>query len=373
MKCFAYTDESGNSGLQLFGNEQDTFWTGTLVSFSDLDIKYRTFHRELLETVGCDELHGSQLGLGRIEKIAGRLSWFIREKKLQFSFVRVFKPYLATTKMFDLVFDSGNNPAVPPHAYGVRQLRLINLLHFAQLLTKDDLNEFWHIFQAQDAQKYGLLLGEIRDRVDATPYDRRSKQILKESLDWGSKNPKAVLDAFGPGDSPNFVAFTALFDHLHELHKRYGYTIGRFVHDEQDQFVPHFKEAFEFLTKFHGETHPLAVISDVAPIGSFDCALEVRSSESSFGLQLVDVCMWLSKRVLEKGDKPHGQCAVLLETLVEQSFIKDYDFQMLLREVQSGTDFLYQREYTEEQLAEAKKTIDQLEDRRKQRLLESTR
>ena len=33
MRCFAYADESGNSGLRLFGDKQDTFWTGTLIAF----------------------------------------------------------------------------------------------------------------------------------------------------------------------------------------------------------------------------------------------------------------------------------------------------------------------------------------------------
>ena len=39
MRCNAYADESGNSGLKLFGDQQDTFWTGTLVSFADVDRK----------------------------------------------------------------------------------------------------------------------------------------------------------------------------------------------------------------------------------------------------------------------------------------------------------------------------------------------
>jgi len=133
MKCFAYAVESGNTGLRLFGDQQDSFWAGTLISFANLDRRYATFHRELLELAGKSELHGNELGFGRIERIAGRLAWFIREKKIQFSFFRIFKPYLATSKMFDLAFDSGVNPAVPPQAYAVRQLRLINLLHFAQL------------------------------------------------------------------------------------------------------------------------------------------------------------------------------------------------------------------------------------------------
>jgi len=369
--CFAYTDESGNSGLQLFGNDQDTFWTGTLTSLSDLDTKYKSFHKELLDAVEKKELHGNELGFGRIEKIAGRLAWFIREKKLQFCFVRVFKPYLATTKMFDLAFDSGHNPAVPNHAYGVRVLRLLNLLHFSQLLDADDLIEFWELFQAQDAPRFGVLLAKIRDRVKNTPYDARSIQILTESLDWASKHPTAVLDPFSEGDSPNFVAFTALFEYLHELHKEHGHTISRFVHDQQDQFVPHFNEAFDYLTKFHGTDHPYSFISDIEPIESFKCPMEVRSSTTSFGLQLVDLCMWFMKRVIEKDDEPRGDCIALFEALLERSYIKDYDFEMLIREVQAGADFAASADLSEEKLAEGKKILAQLEESRKKRLHES--
>ncbi|MDE1154410.1 MAG: DUF3800 domain-containing protein [Acidobacteriaceae bacterium] len=369
MRCFAYADESGNSGLRLFGDKQDTFWTGTLIGFSDLDTKYATFHRELVTLSGKEELHGNELGFGRIEKIAGRLAAFIREKKLRFSFVRIFKPYLATTKMFDLAFDSGVNPAVPPQSYAVRHLRLINLLHFSQLLTTSDLNEFWSLFEAQSPDRFGKLLADVRDRVKHTPYDKRSVQILTESLDWASKHPAEVLDPFGERDSPNFVAFTALFDALHSFHRETGHTIGSFVHDEQDQFVPKFVEAFDLISKFQGdETGPLSMASDISPIATFDCSLEIRSSADSFGLQIVDVCLWLAKRVLEQKDVPRGQCATLWKCLIERSYIKEYDFEMLVREIRSGVDLLEQRPLTATQLADAKQTLAKIEATRKKRV-----
>lgn len=369
MRCYAYADESGNSGLKLFGDQQDTFWTGTLISFSDLDSRYATFHRELLQLAGKSELHGNELGFGRIEKIAGRLAWFIREKKIRFSFVRIFKPYLATTKLFDLAFDSGVNPAVPPQSYGIRHLRLINLLHFSQILTMEDLNEFWDLFQAQSPERFGKLLASIRNRVKDTPYDKRSKQILTESLDWAGRHPEEVLDTFGERDSPNFVAFTAIFDHLHSFHDETGHTIGSFVHDEQDQFVLKFIEAFDLLSKFHGdESSPFSMASDISPISSFDCTLDIRSSADSFGLQLVDVCMWLAKRVIEQHNEPRGNCAALFQCLAERSFIKEYDFDMLVREVKAGADLLEQRELTKEEIAEAKRNLAAIEEARKKRL-----
>ncbi len=82
MKRFAFTDESGNSGLKLFDNGQDSFWTGTLIAYADVDSRYLRFHKELLAITEKQELHGAELGFGGIEKIASRLSVLIREKNL---------------------------------------------------------------------------------------------------------------------------------------------------------------------------------------------------------------------------------------------------------------------------------------------------
>ena len=371
MKCYAYTDESGNSGLKLFGSNQDTFWTGTLIAFADVDSKYKTFHKELLDRAGANELHGAELGFGRIEKIASRLAWFIREKKLRFSFVRIFKPFLATTKMFDLVFDAGNNPAMPPHGYWVRQLRLINLLHFAQLLTEEDLNGFWDLFQKQDAARFAKLIASVLERARAAPYDARTKEILNDVLVWGSTHPDAILDPFGKGDSPNFVAFTALLRHLHSFSKDTGNIIGCFVHDQQDQFVQSFKESYEYLTKFHFEIEdPLSTLADVEQMSSFDCKMEVRLSHASFGLQIVDVCLWMAKRVIDQRKMPSGECAKLMQCIALNSWIEDYDFDSLVKQVELGTEYVQNLPVTEEGMRRGQQIIKEMEEKRQKRILE---
>jgi hypothetical protein len=37
LSRYAYTDESGNTGLNLFDKNQPIFWTGTLVAYADVD------------------------------------------------------------------------------------------------------------------------------------------------------------------------------------------------------------------------------------------------------------------------------------------------------------------------------------------------
>jgi hypothetical protein len=368
MKRFAFTDESGNSGLKLFDSGQDAFWTGTLIAYADVDTRYLRYHKEFLALTGKQELHGADLGFTGIEKIASRLPVLIREKNLRFAFGRVDKPFLAASKLFDLAFDSGANPAMPPHAYGVQQLRQLNLMHFVQMLQDADLREFWDLFAKQDAARFGILLRHLLGRVPQTPFDQRTKQILTDVLIWGADHPGEILDPFGEADSPNFVAFCSLFGQLHAIHAETDDTIGSFVHDEQNQFVPMFVKGWDLLSKFEGKNHPMAMISDWKKIESFDCELLEKSSADSFGLQIVDVCMWLLRRVADNDNEPRGDCRTLYECLVERSMISTFDFKTLVRSVEVGGQYVEGLPLTEEQLDRGRKLLAEFEEARQKRL-----
>jgi hypothetical protein len=319
----------------------------------------------LLDTTGKTELHGNDLGLGRIEKIASRLCWFMRERRLNFSFVRVHKPYLAAAKLFDVAFDSGANPAVPWQAYNVQQLRQMMVMHFLQLLTEEDVREFWGLFEAQDAQRLSTLLQVIERRVPYSPFDARTKQILTDGLQWAAAHPEKVLDPFGLQDSPNFVAFSALFQFFHSLNSEEDSRIVSFVHDEQDQFVPSFKSAFNYLSMMKGKTHPLATLGDITKANTFECPnITVSKSSHSFGLQLIDVCLWTIKRVYEQQTELRGNCLSLMECLHERSSFNDFSFEAVVRNVKRGSEYIYNRPVTAEELQRGKELLAQAESRR---------
>ncbi len=365
---FAYTDESGNTGLNLFDEAQPTFWTGTLVAYADIDQRYGRYHKELLAITGRAEIHGAELGMHGIEKIADRILCLAKEKKLHFLFSRVDKGYLAAAKMFDLVFDSGTNMAMPTHAYAIQQLRLINNLHFVQMLEGDDLKDFWDIFRKQDSQRFGLLLARVRERLSSFPYDDRSKQIIGDVLEWGARNPAEILDPYGERDSPNFVAFIGLFDHLHSLNVEHGHRVASFVHDEQNQFMKVFKEAYKLVSKIRHKTGPFTVISDIEKMDSFDADLIVRSSHESFGLQLVDVCLWLVKRVIDKDEAPSGQCERLVDWLICNNFLVRFDFGQVANSVKVGAQEVYRLPFSSEDEMNAKRLRQSFEEARLKRM-----
>jgi len=98
---FAFTDETGNSGLNMFDRNQPFFWTGTLLTPVDWDALHPAIHQACLSRAGCAELHGNQLGFAGIERIAGKLMQLFQRYKVFFLFTRIEKQHLVATKLGD--------------------------------------------------------------------------------------------------------------------------------------------------------------------------------------------------------------------------------------------------------------------------------
>ena|SRR5215469_16573265 len=109
---------------------------------------------------------------------------------------------------------------------------------------------------------------------------------------------------------------------------------------------------------------------NIKMLPSFDCSLEVRQSSKSLGLQLVDLCTWIVKRVRDRGDEPRGNCRVLLECLAERSWLSHFDFEHLVREVQAGTEQMERSPLSPEQLEKSRKILNDLETSRLKRMAE---
>jgi hypothetical protein len=97
-----YSDETGNSGNNLFDSGQPEFWTGTLICGTDLDRAGAAIHAECLKLTGRPELHGNALGLSGIEKIASLPQEFFGRDECHFLFTRIEKNTLASAKLFDV-------------------------------------------------------------------------------------------------------------------------------------------------------------------------------------------------------------------------------------------------------------------------------
>src|SRR5262249_39731384 len=95
---FAYTDESGNTGMNLFDPAQPWFWTVTLVAPHDLDPPAQDGIARWSSALAVPEIHGNELGLRRLEEIAWPVQVFLVERDCHFIITRLEKRHHSRLK-----------------------------------------------------------------------------------------------------------------------------------------------------------------------------------------------------------------------------------------------------------------------------------
>jgi hypothetical protein len=99
---FAYVDETGNTGGNLFDPEQPWFITVGLMTKANFDVLERNLFRAC-DANGEIDFHANRVGFEKIERIAPRLLAVSKKRDARFFISRVEKLYLATTKIIDTV------------------------------------------------------------------------------------------------------------------------------------------------------------------------------------------------------------------------------------------------------------------------------
>jgi hypothetical protein len=207
IRVRAFTDETGNSGNHLFDSNQPYFWTGTLVCEIDVDNEGKSVHAECLKRTEMAELHGSALGLSRIEKIAHLLRDFFLKYRCVCFFTRVEKARLAAMKLFDTLVDSGINKAVSNVHYGIRVFHMSLTIQLIQFMDDVDRRDFWEAYTTGNPAGFQSVLKRMLHRLiilhENGVYADRTVELLRDALEWGIANPKPLI---GDGVQPDSTA-----------------------------------------------------------------------------------------------------------------------------------------------------------------------
>jgi hypothetical protein len=304
---FAFVDETGNTGRNLLDEAQPDFFTAALITRSNFDLVYPEAVRRIAKGLGVETLHGKELRLDKVEKIAPDLRRLFKKADARFFISRVEKRYLLATKLFDALFDSGENAAVAWHNYNLRPLKIMLAFKVAMLVTEGIGQRFWDCLLEKNEAKAKAALPAIcqslLERNDILP-DQRSREVVTAGLEWARDHPDAIhihLDSnqARKGHMPNLVAFANLLEGLEGFSKRWARPVKRITHDRQSEFENTLKEWHELYTTaspepitWAGETY---VVQRV--VGS---SFEMKADTDSAGIQAVDVVLWLYLQSLEK-------------------------------------------------------------------------
>jgi Protein of unknown function (DUF3800) len=358
---YAYVDESGNTGFRIFDPDQPLFITAAIMTKTNFDAIRKGELAAISRKVKVTALHANELGVARIEEIADDLLRLVKKADARFFVSRVEKMYLAAAKIFDTYFDQRENMAVPWHLYWIRPLRLMLMFKLAQyVITEDIAVTVWNCVTAPSEQKSKAFF--IKGATDMLANaqrlpDERSRRVVTEALEWALANPDNfsthIRDKVNRNaHSPDFVGFANLMDGMHRASKDWKSPVREIVHDQQSQFERTLSQWHEVFSRpsladeephyWPGEEEPLSLSKTP---GS---KLRMATEETSPGLQVIDVVLWLFKRtVTDKDIGPRG--ARLLQRVLEKGRQNDLSFDGVSNAVEGKLEEIYAEPVTDEQ------------------------
>lgn len=309
---YFYVDESGHTGPNIFDEAQPMLYYGVLSSKVNVDVLAETQLATLRKKLGVTRLHAAELGNGGLVTIAKELVAIQKRLNIRFDLYRVAKPDHAIICFFDQVFDQGMNPAMTWTGYWT-PLRYVLLLKVASLFDDELAKLAWEARISVDDNVAQELLQNVchslRDRLARLP-DARSKQLIGDALVWAAKQPaeisynvankKGVLEV-----TPNMIGFQSVMHGIAGRIKTDGRQASKIVVDQQSQFNESQRTLAEAyasasasgIPHVSGPGMPVMDLMNMPTV-----PIEFASSANSAGLELVDIHLWIFKRIIEKKD-----------------------------------------------------------------------
>lgn len=369
---YAYVDETGNTGHNLFDESQPDFFTAALITKGNFDTSYPSSVKRLADELGVISLHGNDLGSGRLERIARDLLSLLRRSGANFFVSRVEKRYLLVTKLFDSIFDSGENAAVAWHHYNVRALRLILVFKLAAIIETETAMHFWRCILEPNEKKCRDMLSSVCQgllrNLDIIP-DAKSRSVLCEGLSWARDHPESIQihtdkKLSRQGHFPNLVAFTNLLDGLEKFSRERRSRVARITHDRQSEFE-------KTLAMWHAmfSNSPAEPVRWAGEVYSFQKVVgsefEVREDGESAGIQVVDIVLWLYAQYRKDKQIPPN-CAEVLDYALSHGWENDFSFEGVERSLVERFGSVLSTPLTAQQEAEARAFLEKSEAKRRE-------
>lgn len=307
---YHYVDESGHSGSKIFKDikNQPNLYYGVLTAPGDLDELITEEVIAMRKIVDTDRLHANKLGNGRLVLLADKLMEIQNRLGLVFDFYVVKKRAHAEFCFFDQVFDSGMNAAVPYYAYWT-PYRYVLLMEVRLLFNAESAERAWNIRVDTDATRAAndlsllcrhLLKGIGRIRT------AQARRIIRRALTWAARNPEEISYNATDEDqikqiAPNIIGFQFVMHGIARRILEEGKNSEAIIVDRQNEF----NKAQQTLASFFASVAGIDFDGPPdMPMVSFegmpDIPLDFRPGDTCVGLELVDIYLWICKRIFEK-------------------------------------------------------------------------
>lgn len=305
---YFYVDESGHTGTNLFDENQPILYYGVLSSRVNIDVLTENTLSTLRRRLGVDRLHANELGNAGIGQIAKEIHNLQKRHDLRFDIYRVAKADHALISFFDQVFDQGLNPAIMWSGYWT-PMRYVLLLTLAYLFDEETLKKAWNArIELNDGKAESGLVevcNIIKSRVGKLP-DERSRILIYDTLNWAENNPSAIYyNAKRKKDmlsiTPNLIGFQLVMHGITLRLLKNGKKASQITVDQQSQF----NKAQKTLAEFYASARDVPMVTgpglpEISFKGMPTIPISFKAGTESAGLELVDIYLWIFKRLLEE-------------------------------------------------------------------------
>lgn len=378
---FFHIDESGNTGNNLFDENQLRLSYGLISSVTNVDALCAAEHNAILAIIDDDLIHANILGIGGLVKIAPLLIKIQKKMKFDFDYYFIEKRDYALVIFFDAVFDAGLNDAVKWDTYWT-PLRYLLIQKLSVLFDEELLRESWRLStvkRVDDCEDDIVsLLWKVKRRAEDAPLDARSKELIIDALDFGIRKPLS-LD-FGHPDqkiiSPNAVGFQFVVAAIaRRTRKKRRKSVSSIIVDRQNQFNKAQIETHDNLSRIaegikNSSEQDKAMYlknplytgfspEEVSHKGLTDKELTISKSTDSIGLQIVDVYLWIANKLISGVNLP-SELMELWQLFQHRSSIDGISMSGMARRFKNFEKNLPKlNDLTEEQRILAKELVDQ--------------
>ena len=317
---FFYVDEGGNTGLNLFDSVQPALYYGVISSSANLDVVAKSAVEQMRSMLGVERIHAKELGNDKLSLIAKHVAEVQRKFCLGFDFYTVVKADHAVMCFFDQVFDSGMNDAVRWSNYWT-PLRFRLLLNLAMLFDEELAKKAWDArIEGNDGIANRLLIEVCQELISRLPeVEDEGARCIHDALLWAIKNPDSIgynvstsnlpkKEKKGPAQqiSPNIIGFQFVMKGIASRLETAKREASRIVVDQQGEF----NGAQQTLAEFFKAASGVQFISGPEmPTINFDSMpsipIEFLPGHASVGLELVDVMLWVHRRLAENKPVAH--------------------------------------------------------------------
>jgi hypothetical protein len=197
--------------------------------------------------------------------------------------------------------------------------------------------------------------------------DVRSRQIIGEAIHWAIEHPEAIsVYSEKPvrlGHLPHLVVFTPALHAIQKQSEYWSVPVTEIRHDQESLVANALRKRHELLSRAPVTT--IEWIDASYPVGAVpDSKFKIVSSKESAGVQLADIVLWLLRRVNE--GKPTGGAGIEFLKRVRRN---GEPFELSLRGMDATLKStllpLMRLNMPDSQLAEGKRVLAEIEERRK--------